>query len=407
MTILYFHQYFKTPKDSGGTRSFEMARRFVQAGHRVIMITSDTDAIGYGDWYNTDVEGIEVHWLPVPYNNKMSYKERIKAFLKFAFKAGNKASLFDADVIFATSTPLTIAIPAIKAKKRLKIPMVFEVRDLWPELPIAMGAIRNTILKLVAKRLEKYAYKHSNYIIALSPGMKEGIVKVGYPSDKVSIIPNSCDIDLFTVKAETTQAFRNKYTWLLNRPMIVYTGTLGHINGVGYLVEVAKEMININSEVRFIVVGDGVEFEKIKRLATESGVYEVNFFMFGMIPKSEIPIILGAADIATSLFIDLKPMWANSANKFFDALASGTPVAINYGGWQNDELENSDAGIVLSPNNYKKSAVQLNTLLSDKDQLKVMGVNAKNLALNKFNRDKLGRELLDEIKKVVDVKKVV
>lgn len=394
MTILYLHQYFKTPKDSGGTRSYEMAKRFVKAGHRVIMITSDTEVRKNGDWYRSSIEGIEVYWLPVPYNNKMSYSERIIAFFKFALKAGIKATSFNADVIFATSTPLTITIPAIFAKKKLKIPMVFEVRDLWPELPIAMGAIKNPILKFMAKKLERYAYKHSKHVVALSPGMKEGVVKTGYSEERVTTIPNSCDIGLFMVNDEVGESFRNKYEWLQYRPLVVYTGTLGHINGVGYLAKVAKEMKSINPEVRFVVVGDGVEHQKIKELAIEVGVYRQSFFMLGKIPKLEIPSVLNAADLATSLFIDLKPMWANSANKFFDALASGTPVAINYGGWQKEELNQSGAGIVLSPNDYKNAAENLHELLSDKNRLNEMGKNAKQLAMDKFDRDKLAQELL-------------
>lgn len=402
MTILYLHQYFKTPKESGGTRSYEMARRFVEEGHRVTMITSDMDAKEYGDWYQSDIEGIEVHRLPVPYNNKMSYSERIKAFFIFALKAGKKATSFDSDVIFASSTPLTIAIPAIRAKKKLKIPMVFEVRDLWPELPIAMGAIKNPVIKFAAKKLERYAYKHSKHVVVLSPGMKDGVVKTGYSVDRVTTIPNSSDIGLFTVKDESGKSFRGKYDWLQDRPLVVYTGTLGHINGVGYLVEVAKEMKNINPEVRFVVIGDGVEYQKIKELAIQYEVYEENFFMLGKIPKVEMPAVINAADVATSLFIDIKPMWANSANKFFDALAAGTPVAINYGGWQKEELNRSGAGIVMSPTDYIKATKDLNELLSDKNRCEKIGKNAKQLAMDKFDRDKLAQELLDVIKKAAN-----
>lgn len=405
MTILYLHQYFKTPKDSGGTRSYEMARRFVKAGHRVIMITSDTDANEGEDWYQEEIEGIEVHWLPIPYNNKMSYTDRIKAFFKFALKAGKKAASFNADVIFATSTPLTIAIPAIKAKKKLKIPMVFEVRDLWPELPIAMGALKNPVLRRAAKWLESYAYKNSEHIVALSPGMKEGVIENGYPSDKVSVIPNSCDINMFSISDDLGSEFRQQNDWLGNRPLIVYAGTLGHINGVGYLVNVAEKMKAINSNVRFVIVGDGVEYDKVKSLAIDKGVFENNLYMLGNIPKKDMPNVLNAADLATSLFIDLEPMWVNSANKFFDALASGTPIAINYKGWQVDVLNQSGAGIVLHPKDFEQAAKDLLLLLNDRRKLKEMGENAKKLAIEKFNRDKLAKELLDVLEKAVDGEK--
>lgn len=393
MTIVYLHQYFKTPEVSGGTRSYEMARRFVEAGHRVIMVTSDNRTLKEGNWYQTEEAGIEVHWLPVPYNNKMSYSDRIKAFFRFALKAGKKASSFDADVIFATSTPLTIAIPAIRAKKILNVPMVFEVRDLWPGVPISLGVIKNPILKYVSRKLEKYAYKHSSHIVALSTDMKKGILK-NYPikESSVAVIPNSSDNEMFE---NVDSDFRKKNTWLGNRPMVLYAGTLGLVNGLGYLAEVAKEMKSINEEVRFVILGEGREKEQIEDRAKEVGIFNQNFFMLEPVPKKDLPKIYAVTDIATSVVIDNESLWANSANKFFDSLAAGVSIAINHGGWQKDELEQSDAGIVLSPSDYRKAAIDLNNLLTDRNRLEVMGKNAKKLAIEKYDRDKLAKKLLE------------
>jgi hypothetical protein len=152
MRILYLHQYFNTPKMSGGTRSYEMARRLVKMGHDVHMVTSYREETNHTDWFTTIEDGITVHWLPLLYSNKMNYTQRIKAFVNFAVKSSIKAVSMKADIIFATSTPLTIAIPAVIASKRQKIPLVFEVRDLWPELPIAMGALKNPIARFLAKK---------------------------------------------------------------------------------------------------------------------------------------------------------------------------------------------------------------------------------------------------------------
>ena len=202
MRIIYLHQYFNTPDMKGGTRSYEMARRMVKAGHKVHMITSRKDGgIQNNGWLHENIEGINVHWLPVEYSNKMSYFRRLIAFFEFAIKAGGKVKQIGGDVIFATSTPLTIAIPAINAKKALKIPMVFEVRDLWPELPIAIGALKSPLTKYFAKKMEMWAYKNSDSIIGLSPGMCDGVIKTGYPKSKVFNIPNSCDLELFNVDA--------------------------------------------------------------------------------------------------------------------------------------------------------------------------------------------------------------
>ena len=174
---------------AGSTRSYEMARRLVDAGHEVHMVTSNRNSNKNKNrqWYKTIESGIQVHWIQIPYSNNLSYNDRVKAFFKFAIKASTKAASLVGDVVFATSTPLTIAIPGIFAAKLNRIPMVFEVRDLWPNLPIAMGAIKNSALIFAARQLERFAYRYSTRIVALSPGMKEGIVATGYPSENATV----------------------------------------------------------------------------------------------------------------------------------------------------------------------------------------------------------------------------
>ena len=148
MRIVYLHQYFRTPDMVGGTRSYEMARRLVDKGHSVHMITSsETPSDDEALWRTTNENGIDVHWTPVPYDNSMGYNARIKAFFAFAWRAAHKTATFSPDVIFATSTPLTIALPGVYGAYRAGCPMVFEVRDLWPLVPIEIGALRNPVTK--------------------------------------------------------------------------------------------------------------------------------------------------------------------------------------------------------------------------------------------------------------------
>lgn len=393
MRILYFHQYFNTPDMSGGTRSYEMARRLVAAGHEVHIITSWLKETDEKTWFTTVEAGIHVHWFPNFYNNKMSYAERVRAFFRFAYHATKKGKSLEADLVFATSTPLTIAIPAIFTARSLKVPMVFEVRDLWPELPIAMGALNNKLAQKLAYQLEDWAYKNSSSIVALSPGMKDGIVKTGYPKERVAIIPNSSDNELFTIDPEQAQKFRDKYEWLRDRPLIVYTGTFGHINGVGYLVEVAEQLKQLNPEIRILLVGDGVEFEKVELLAKEKAVLNINLFMMKQMPKKQIPIVLNAATLCTALFIDKPEMRANSANKFFDALAASTPILINYGGWMVDLIQKNQCGLVTWNKSIDQAAKEIVALITDENRLNNYALNAKKLAMTQFNRDELAAQL--------------
>lgn len=400
MRITYLHQYFNTPQMSGGTRSYEMACRFVAAGHEVHMVTSSREENNNASgWVEEIIDGIHVHWLAVPYSNTMDFKGRILAFLKFAVSSGTKAYRIGGDVIFATSTPLTIALPAVYAKMRLRKPMVFEVRDLWPELPIAVGALKNLFLKKAAKWLERFAYKNADHVVALSPGMAEGVIKSGYPPDKVHIIPNSCDIDLFQVSQSEGQEFLNFHPKLQDGSLVLYAGTLGLINGVGYLVEIANAMLQIDPAVRFLVVGDGKEQDQIREKAVNAGILGKNLLMLPPVPKSEMPRLLSAATISTSFFIDLPEMWNNSANKFFDSLAAGRPIMINHEGWQADLIREIGAGIVVPPDNADQSARVLHTFLSDPEKVTKAGQAAFQLAKTRFDRDDLAGELLGILQK--------
>jgi glycosyltransferase involved in cell wall biosynthesis len=387
---------------SGGTRSYEMARRFVRAGHEVHMITSNRERNNNASgWVNEIIDGIHVHWFAVPYSNKMDFKSRVSAFLKFAMASGAKAYRVGGDVIFATSTPLTIALPAVYAAKRLRKPMLFEVRDLWPELPIAVGALKNPFLKKAAKWLERFAYKNADHVIALSPGMAKGVIKSGYPPDKVHIIPNSCDTDLFQVPESEGKKFLDRHLELQDGPLVLYAGTLGLINGVGYLIDIASAMLQIDPAVRFLIVGDGKEQNQIREKAANTGVLKKNLWLMHPIPKSEMPRLLSAPTITTSLFVNLPEMWNNSANKFFDALAAGRPIMINHEGWQADLIRETGAGIVVPPTDAVQSARMLHNFLSEPDRATRAGQAAFLLAKTRFDRDDLAGELLAVLKKHV------
>jgi glycosyltransferase involved in cell wall biosynthesis len=341
----------------------------------------------------TSESGITVHWLPIPYSNHLSYKDRIKAFLKFALTSAKKAANVRGDLIFATSTPLTIALPGVYASRRQKIPMVFEVRDLWPELPIAMGALKNPLSRWLASCLERWAYNNASAVVALSPGMRQGVIKTGYPAEKVAVIPNSSDISFFTGHQAQAALFRQQRSWLQHRPLLVYAGTLGKINGVGYLVKLAKALETIAPEVRILVVGDGADRASIVSLARDNAVLNNNFFMEAKIPKKDVPVLFAAADGIVSLFIDEPAMRANSANKFFDALAAAKPVIINYGGWQNELIAEFDCGLNLWKRDVESAARLVAERIQDKTWLKSAGEASESLAYSFFDRDVLASQL--------------
>jgi glycosyltransferase involved in cell wall biosynthesis len=401
MRIVYLHQYFITPQMAGGSRSYEMARRLVAAGHEVHMVTSDQAGAGTGRWTQSIEAGIQVHWADVPYRNDMPYRDRIAAFLRFAWMATTKARQLRGDVVFATSTPLTIAIPAVRAARHCRIPMVFEVRDLWPAVPIAIGALSNPVLKWAARRLERYAYANASRIVALAPGMRDEIIATGVPADRVTVIPNGSDLDIFSGMQGSPDP-RSTHEWLGDRPLVVFTGTFGLVNGMDYLVRIAAATARTDPEVRFVAVGDGREFPRTMELARELGVLDSNLFLMGKLPKLETAAWVRVADMTIALFTGPEIVWRDAVqNKFFDSLAAGTPVANNFAGWQARVAEEAGAGIILSATNTDAASADLVHRLRDDAWLRRAGEAARTLAVTRFNRDDLAGRLQRLLEDVV------
>lgn len=395
MRIVYLHQYFVTPEMIGGSRSYEMARRLVAAGHEVHMVTSDqTTESGKAGWRESVEAGIHVYWAAIPYNNSMGYGKRILAFLKFAWRAARMAKTLRGDIVFATSTPLTIAIPAVYASRRCKVPMVFEVRDLWPAVPIAIGAISNPFIVRAAKWLERFAYRNATRVVALAPGMRDEIVATGYPAGKVTVIPNGCDLDMFRDQ-NASSGLRERYSWLGDRRLLVFTGTFGLVNGMDYLVHLAAAIDRQDPEIRIAAVGAGREFQATRELALKKGVLDRNLFLLGQMPKNDTAEWVMAADMTLALFTGPEIVWRDAVqNKFFDSLAAGKPVANNFPGWQSLIAEEAGAGLIISATDADAAASDIVRAFGDSDWMEQAGKAARSLATNRFDRDLLAADLI-------------
>ncbi|HBC3451407.1 TPA: glycosyltransferase family 4 protein [Vibrio parahaemolyticus] len=398
MHILYLHQYFATPASNAGTRSYEMAKRLVKSGHKVTFVTSSAFLSKDHDltdgWNVLEIEGIILHVLHLPYSNKDSYFIRMRKFFNFAFRSSLRALKIKADVVFATSTPLTIAIPGLLYSKLNSIPMVFEVRDLWPELPIAIGAIKNPLLIRASKYLEKVTYFNSEHIVALSPGMREGVIKCGIAPSKITIATNSCDTSLFDVRPEVgLQYKKNSLKFVRDRKLIVYTGTFGAINDVSYIVRLAEYAKQFAPDLCFLAIGDGMEKSLVMEDAKRSNVLGQNLYILDPMPKTEIVKLLSAADLALSLFGPIKEMWHNSANKLFDALASQTPIAINYGGWQKEFITDSMCGLVLDSEDPKGAIEEIADFLDSQTRYELAVSACRQLSYNEYSRDIMATRL--------------
>ena len=390
MKVIYLHQYFCTPSMSSGTRSYEMARRLVKKGHKVYMISSKHSHSEMKERNFSIEEGVHVWWLTVKYSNNMNFIQRIYSFIVYCIYAYIIGRKLNYGLVLASSTPLTVAIPGIFLSKIRKVPFILEVRDLWPAIPIKLRIIRNVLLIKLSQYLERISYRLSDKIIALSYGMRDGIINTGINQSKITVIPNGSDIELFNINSISDIRFIDQIDWInTDRDIIIYTGAIGKINGLSYMAFMAEEMIKLNPNVLFCIIGDGVEKDKVNLLAKKLGIMNNNFYMVPKMSKKKLPQILSISTVLTSFVINEKILWNNSANKFFDGLAAGKPLMINYGGWQADLLNEYDAGIVVSPDDPIIGAKKLNNLLQDKQRLHNMGQAGLELAKTVFNRNEL------------------
>jgi glycosyltransferase involved in cell wall biosynthesis len=345
---------------------------------------------------------MKVYELGVPYSNRMSNARRVLAFLHFALAASLKAATLRADVIFATSTPLTVAIPGMFASFVRRTPMVFEVRDLWPDVPIALGALKSPWSKGFARQLERLVYARSRYIVALAPGMREDIVAKGIDAAKVSVISNGCDLDLFRTDPNARAQVSQWQPGLGNGPLVVFTGTIGRANGLGYLVEVACHMRSLSPEVRFVVVGEGAERAGVEQQARDAGVLGTSMFFIGHVSKPIAAKWVMAADMVVCLFTGPRVVWKDAVqNKFFDALAAGKPTASNFEGFQSIVARDADIGIVMDPQSPARGAEQLAATLQDHVWTNGVPSRAASLATGRFSRDALARQLAEVFERAV------
>lgn len=396
MRITYIHQHFVLPGEPGGSRPYEFARRMAAAGHEVTMICGRDEAM------DKTVDGIHVRRLAIPYRNEMSKRERIVSFFNFLVRASAVAARVPADVIYASSTPLTVAVPGIVAKFTQRAPLVAEIRDLWPEVPIKLGYLNNPVAIFLAKQLEKAFYAASSEVVALSPSMADGVKEVA-PKKRVTVIPNASDFERFDVPAEQRAAFRKEQGWG-DDVVAVYAGGFGMSYQLEWLVDLAAQLRRDGVEnVRFVLLGQGSDSDALYQRAENAGL-DADAMFLGRQPKEDVAKYVSAADIALSPLRDDPCLEGNSLNKVFDAMAASRPVVFNHGGWLEEAATEHDAGWRLS-RDIPTAAKRFAEIISDRDEMRAAGQRNHELGEKRFARDSLYNQLIEVLNRVRKVQK--
>jgi len=398
MKILYFHQHFSTPKGSAGIRSYAMAQSLIRNGHQVTMVCGSFGAgqTGLTQPFNKGVrrgvvDGIDIIEFELPYSNSLSFLKRILIFLSFAFKSIKVALTEQYDIVFATTTPLTAGIPGIFAKWLRRKPFIFEVRDLWPELPKAMGVIKNPIVLWMMSVLEWTSYHSADRLVGLSPGIVDGIIKRGIAPEKVASIPNGCDLDIF---ASEHQPWRPEGVEEADL-MAIFTGTHGLANGLNAVLDVAVELRDRQrTDIKLVLVGDGMQKKVLMERAEKLQLNNVVFH--NPVNKEKLAGLMASADIGLQILANVPAFYyGTSPNKFFDYISAGLPVLNNYPGWLAELITKEQCGFAVPPENPKAFADALEQAADQREQLNQMGKNGQQVAKEQFNRSILSQKFSD------------
>lgn len=398
VNILYLHQHFATRDGAGGTRSYEFARHLIRHGHTVTMVAAHRSGGGVDRTRRQTVDGIDLISLGGFYANHLGPWRRMWQFARFALRASVLRRLpHRPDIVIASSTPLSIGIPGAVLARRFGVPFVFEVRDLWPEAPIQLGFLRSRTLIWAARRLERRLYRRADAVIALSPGMADGVLAAGGRNERLVTIPNASDIELFDPALAQRDLLER---WGCAKKFVaVHAGSMGEANGLEYLLDAAAVLkARGNANIRILIMGSGGTRERLERRAFDEGLDNVVFT--GSIRRRDLGAVVSSADACIVSFADLPVLATNSPNKLFDGLAAGLPIIVNSSGWTRDVIERGGAGRWVDVTDAQQLADALVELSADAELCERQGAAARRLAVDVFARERLAtrfREVLEHV----------
>ena len=394
MTIIYFYQYFTTPKGSYGTRVYEFTKKWVEKGHKVIVVTSvyaKSDIRATKFLETQEIDGITLKIINVTIDNKQSFLKRIYTFLVYSLFSISYALTLKFDIVIASSGPITVGVPGLVAKIFRRKKFVFEVRDLWPEGPIELGVLNNKLIQKASYAFEKICYKSSSLVVALSPGMKSNITD-RFPETNVISVTNSANIELFSSPKKAII-----HPQLVGKKFAIYTGNIGLVNNSELLYRTAKKLKEQGrGDIAIVLIGDGQQKEEIMKKS--EGLNTILFL--GLMPKIELINYVKNALVSLIPLNDTPMLSTSSPNKLFESMAAAVPVIQTTNGWIKEMLEESQSGFTVSPTNEDELFDKLIFLADNQIEAEKIGKRGLEFARRNFDKNILSERMIKAIEKI-------
>ncbi|PWJ59933.1 glycosyltransferase involved in cell wall biosynthesis [Dyadobacter jejuensis] len=411
MHVLLVHQYFLDDQQGGGARWNEMARIWVGMGHQVTVLAGDRHYMAHsarrpraGCWQKSRTnDGVLVWWCRAM-RPKPGLLGRLLEYLSFMF-TGSWAGLFLArdryDLVVCTSPPLLVGLVGLLIGRVKRLPMVFEVRDLWPESAMETGVLTNKWMVRWALWLEKVLYQSAHSVVVLTPAFKRILSsEKGVPLHKLICIPNGANFalaDLVSEAGEKHRTMLRSELGISERFVIVYLGAHGEANYLEGILEVAH--ILLQTPVLFLLIGDGARKEALQLEAKKRNL--TNILFLNPCPRQKALAYVRASDMGLSILQKVPVFGTIYSNKTFDYLSCRTPVLMAIDGLSRELIEKANAGVYVDAKNPLDIASKIRHCMQEPELLKKWGESGYRYAKLNFDREVLTQLFLDHLKSII------
>jgi lipopolysaccharide/colanic/teichoic acid biosynthesis glycosyltransferase len=397
MRVVLIHQAFVAPHEAGGTRHYELAKRAVEGGIQFTIVASDISYLTGQRAIASETEiseqlfdGVRVLRAYTYPSLHRSFAWRVVSFLSFmltsiraAWRAGR------VDLVMGTSPPIFQAVSAWLVAFVRRRPLLLEVRDLWPEFAIDLGVLRNRTLIKLSRWLERFLYARAAHLLVNSPAYRDYLIGKGVPPDKVTLIANGVDVQMFDPDARGERV--RAALGLKDKFVVTYAGALGLANDIETILRAAARL-GPHKMIHFLLVGDGKERARLESRARELNVANVTFA--GARPKSEMAELLAASDACVATLRDIPMFRTTYPNKVFDYMAAGRPTVLAIDGVIREVVEAARAGVFVPPGDDAALAEAVLSLSADRQQTAEMGRRARAYVVEHFDRRQQANEFV-------------
>jgi len=403
MNILFLTDNYPPEVNAPATRTYEHAKEWVDAGADVTIITCNPNFPQgkiYEGYQNKikqteSAEGIKVVRLWSYMSANQGFIKRTLDYMSFACMSSIFGLFEKADVIIATSPQFFTTWAGWFLSKVKRKPWVFELRDLWPESIATVGAMsKESKTYHILEKIELSLYRSADMVIPNTPAFKKNLVSRGIPENKIHVIPNGANLELFDPERKNTEL--KEKLGIKEDFVIGYIGTHGLAHSLDFVIESITKAKFEN--IHFLFIGDGAQKETVKSIAEEKGLENVTFL--DPIPKEQIPDYLALTNASLVPLKKSDTFKTVIPSKIFEACAMGKPIILGVEGQAKEIIDEFEAGVCFEPENSSEFADAVNRLAGDKELYQTLSENALNLA-GAYDRKKLAKEMLDVIRERV------